>query len=509
MTLRSFCSKIAALTAPLLAISPASLLALLPAPQPAAQALAPHTLAYAPGHSITLSLPKPFAIEVAASGLRRVRFFAQAPDGRIFATGMWNLADNTRGSVYILSGWNPQTHRFTQVIHYLDHLRNPNNLTFWTDPATHQTWLYLPLTDRLVRFRYQPGDTSPSSPPETLIRFPDYGLNYKYGGWHLTRTVAIANLHGRTQVYVAVGSSCDYCKEREAARASILQMDPDGKHQRIGAYGVRNAVDLRYVPDLDGGALFATDMGDDHLGDRAPEDTFFELDSPKHLFPLGGNLTPDGQSPCGAGAAGGASLCVTVPPQHYGWPTCYFAQGRPTLDTTPLPDVPPPGDPATQAERPASGSESSYGAQPGLYTQGTLLPAGGNAGSVDPNANLGPVPAPLTTCGAVPPAYNTFPAHSSPLGLAFFGRDNSALRSSFLVAFHGASRPRIGTGYQVVRFTPTNRTPQPFVTGFLTTAGGQPRVQGRPCGLLRLGPDTFLLSDDRLGLVYYIHPHGG
>ncbi len=57
-----------------------------------------------------------------------------------------------------------------------------------------------------------------------------------------------------------------------------------------------------------------------------------------------------------------------------------------------------------------------------------------------------------------------------------------------------------------MRFTPTNRTPRDFLTGFLTFANGKPIVHGRPCGLLRLGPDTFLLSDDFLGLIYYIHP---
>ena len=53
--------------------------------------------------------------------------------------------------------------RFTRVVHYLDHLRNPNNLAFWTDPATHQSWLYLPLTDKLVRYKYKAGDNAPSS----------------------------------------------------------------------------------------------------------------------------------------------------------------------------------------------------------------------------------------------------------------------------------------------------------------------------------------------------------
>ena len=465
----------------------------------AAQTLIPHKLTYTLNQSITLNLPAPFTIDLAATGLHRVRFLTQSPDGRIFATGMYNLADNTRGSIFILEGWNPTTHRFTHITTYLDHLRNPNNLAFWTDRATHQTWLYLPLTDRLERFPYHPGDEHPSGSPQTLIHFPDYGLNYKYGGWHLTRTVTVANLHGQTRLYVAAGSSCDYCKEREAIRASIVSMDPDGSHQQMAAYGMRNAVDLRYLPDLDGGSLFNTNMGDDHLGTGEPEDTFFELDSNTHPGPV------PNDSDCPSRTNGSIiGKCALVQPPNYGWPTCFFAHGKPTLDTTPLPDMPPPDDPDTQSERPA---DSSYGAQPGMYKQGTLTAAaGGRTNVTDPNANLGSVPAPLTDCSHVPTAYTTFPAHSSPLGLAFFGPDNPTLANTFLVALHGASRPRIGTGYQVARFTPENRTPQPFLTGFLTEDGGKPTVHGRPCGLLRLAPDTFLLTDDKLGLVYYIHP---
>jgi glucose/arabinose dehydrogenase len=449
----------------------------------------PHTLTYAPNKSITLNLPASLDINVAASGLHRVRFLAQSPDGRIFATGMYNLADNTRGAVFILDGWNPQSRTFTHVVTYLDHLRNPNNLAFWTDPATRQAWLYLPLTDKLVRYKYSPGDNAPTSPPQVLAHFPDYGLNYKYGGWHLTRTVAFATLHGQTRLYLTAGSSCDYCREREVIRATLSVMDPDGTHWQILAHGLRNAVDLQYTPDLDGGALFATNMGDDHLGDNLPEDTFFELDSNNHPNAF---------------------------PANYGWPTCYFAQGHPVLDRTPLPEMPTPGDLKTESERPKEAgvashsrppdSDSVYGAQPGRAQQGTLLTAGGNANTPDPDAKLGTPPAPLNSCDSVPAAYTTFTAHSSPLGLAFFGPGNPTLANTFVVALHGASHPRIGTGYRVARFTPQDPTPHDLITGFLTLVAGKPVVHGRPCGILRLGPDTFLLTDDLLGLVYYIHP---
>jgi hypothetical protein len=60
----------------------------------------------------------------------------------------------------------------------------------------------------------------------------------------------------------------------------------------------------------------------------------------------------------------------------------------------------------------------------------------------------------------------------------------------------------------VVRFTPSDRKPRDFITGFLTKENGKAVVHGRPCGILRMGLDSFLLTDDYLGLVYFIHPRG-
>lgn len=436
-----------------------------------------HTLAYAPGKSITLTLPDAFDVSIAASGLRRARFFAQAPDGRIFVTSMHDLSDNRLGSVFILEDWDAQAHQFNRVTPYLDHLRNPNNLAFWTDPATKQTWLYLPLTDRLVRYKYNAGDEGPHDAPQTLIRFPDYGLSYKYGGWHLTRTVAVVERNGRARVFVAAGSSCNYCQEREVLRAAVVSKDPDGNNATLVAQGLRNAVDMRQVAALDG-TVFATNMGDDHLGDKLPEDTFFEIDT------------------------------AARKPRNFGWPACYFAQAKAVRDMTPLPALNEAravvGGPLAGTEKP---SDSIYGKQAGVAAAGTNLTAGGGRGiAPDPNAKLGHAPAPLQSCEKVPAAYTTFPAHSSPLGLEYFAGDNPILHDSFLVALHGASHPRIGTGYRLVRFTPADRNPRDFLTGFLTWTDGRPVVCGRPCGIFRTGADSFLLSDDYSGLIYFVHP---
>ncbi len=233
-----------------------------------ARKLTPHRITLANGKSYNLNLPEGFAIKVAAQGLKRVRFMARSPDNRIFVTDMYNLADNTKGVVYILDEFDPAGGNFKKVTPYLSGLRNPNSVAFYTDQSGVQ-WFYLALTDRLLRYQYTAGETAPSAKPEVLATFPDYGLSYKYGGWHLTRTIAIGN----GKIYVSVGSSCNACEEKEEVRASILEMDPDGKNQKHFARGLRNAVGVRWIKDN----LYATNMGSDHLGDHKPADTMYAV----------------------------------------------------------------------------------------------------------------------------------------------------------------------------------------------------------------------------------------
>lgn len=231
--------------------------------------LVPQRISLANGKSYELRLPADLGISVAVQGLKRVRFMAKSPDDRIFVTDMYNLTDNTKGAVYILDQFNPAKGTFQRVTTYLKDLRNPNSVAFYTD-QNGVAWFYLALTDRLLRYKYVAGEETPSGKPEVLATFPDYGLGYKYGGWHLTRTIAVA---GNGKVYISVGSSCNACEEKETVRASVLEMDPDGSHQRHFARGLRNAVGLRWIKDQ----LYATNMGSDHLGDNKPADTMYRL----------------------------------------------------------------------------------------------------------------------------------------------------------------------------------------------------------------------------------------
>jgi glucose/arabinose dehydrogenase len=382
--------------------------------------LVPHRISLANGKSFELNLPADFVIKVAAQGLRRVRFMAKSPDARIFVTDMYNLTDNEKGAVYIVEDFDENSGAFRKLTTYLAGLRNPNSVAFYTD-SSGTDWLYLALTGSLIRYKYNAGDNKPASKPEVIATFPDYGLDYKYGGWHLTRTISVA---GNGKIYVSVGSSCNACEEKEDVRASILEMDPDGSHQRRFATGLRNAVGIRWIKDR----LLATNMGADHLGDDRPADTMY----------------------------------VVQEGQNYGWPYCY-----------------------------QSG--------PGRFPDPKFNPGGKKM-----------------NCRKVPRAFVAFNSHSSPLGFDFFdsldmgpvnkaGRGNP-LRDSFLVALHGSTKEALGHGYRVVKLQERSGKVQmqDFITGFLTGN----KINGRPADILQFGPDGFLLTDDRAGVIYFIQYQG-
>ncbi|MEJ7625593.1 MAG: PQQ-dependent sugar dehydrogenase [Ferruginibacter sp.] len=222
----------------------------------------------AKGISFTLNFPVGYNLSVAAEGLKRLRFLAVSPDGRLFATDMYDKSDNKKGRVLIFENWNDSNKKFTKIITYLDGLHNPNQVQFY------KGHLYVAETGKLSRYAYRPGDSSPRSAPEMLATFPDFGLSYKYGGWHLTRSLAFHN----DKLYVSAGSSCNACIEKETVRAVILEMNPDGSDKKIFASGLRNSVGIKWI----GNQLWATGMGRDLIGPDKPEDPFQEVKKGVH-----------------------------------------------------------------------------------------------------------------------------------------------------------------------------------------------------------------------------------
>jgi len=107
----------------------------------------------------------------------------------------------------------------------------------------------------------------------------------------------------------------------------------------------------------------------------------------------------------------------------------------------------------------------------------------------------------------------TIPAHSAPLGLAFYTGKQfpQEYHGDIFVALHGSWNRSKKTGYKVVRVRLDKGHPkqvEDFATGWLVQDKGKEVVWGRPVDLV-VGPDGSLyLSDDYAGYIYRIRYKG-
>lgn len=105
------------------------------------------------------------------------------------------------------------------------------------------------------------------------------------------------------------------------------------------------------------------------------------------------------------------------------------------------------------------------------------------------------------------PAYIDIPAHSAPLGLAFFPAKGwpEEYRNDLLVAYHGSWNRSVPTGYKIVRYRFDDEGRylgvEDFVSGWLTKGG---RVLGRPVDILIRPDGRIFISDDKAGVIYLL-----
>jgi glucose/arabinose dehydrogenase len=89
------------------------------------------------------------------------------------------------------------------------------------------------------------------------------------GGGHWTRDIVFSK--DDTKMYVSVGSLSNVTDdEREARRARIFEYTPDGKNERVYAWGIRNPVGIAIHPET--GDLWTSVNERDGLGDHLVPD---------------------------------------------------------------------------------------------------------------------------------------------------------------------------------------------------------------------------------------------
>ncbi len=200
----------------------------------------------------TLTVPDGFDVQVFASGLGAVRFMTVDPAGTLLAS------ISERGTVVGLPDRDADG-RADGVETVAAALDRPHGLAFRAGR------LHVAETGRVLRFRYDPMSLRATDP---VVVVPDLPA----GGHHWTRTIVFGPDGG---LYVAIGSSCDVCRERDPRRATVMRYVPETGAGRPFATGVRSVVGLAVHPGS--GALWATINERDWRAGGAPPDYVTEL----------------------------------------------------------------------------------------------------------------------------------------------------------------------------------------------------------------------------------------
>jgi glucose/arabinose dehydrogenase len=206
--------------------------------------------------------PQGFKVELYATNLGNPRLVRTAPNGDLF------LADSEGGRILVFRGVGSDG-KAQQTAEFSTGLSQPFGIAFFPagpDPK----WIYVGNTDSVVRFPYQNGDLKARGAAEKLADLPGGGR--LRGGGHWTRDVVFSK--DGTKMFVSVGSHSNVddsdAHPEEFHRADVLQFTPEGKFQKVYAYGIRNCVGEAINPIT--GALWCSTNERDALGDNLVPD---------------------------------------------------------------------------------------------------------------------------------------------------------------------------------------------------------------------------------------------
>ena len=216
--------------------------------------------------------PPGFAVELFASGLNMPRVIRIAPNGDIF------VAETGAGRVRVFRLANASPGRAQGEI-FAESLKEVYGIAFYPS-GPNPRFAYVATPDSVVRFPYRSGEMKADGPAEKIASLPS-------GGGHWTRDLAFSPDDKTLFVSVGSGSNADEGAPRadeasiaaapagasfedEKDRADVLAFDPDGKHERVYATGIRNCSGLAVQPGT--GALWCVVNERDGLGDDLPPD---------------------------------------------------------------------------------------------------------------------------------------------------------------------------------------------------------------------------------------------
>jgi glucose/arabinose dehydrogenase len=211
--------------------------------------------------------PAGFKVQLYATGLEDPRLLRTAPNGDTFLAESENntVSDNVR----VLRGVRPDG-QAREVEIFASGLKQPFGIAFY--PAgPNPRWIYIGMTDSIVRYPYRNGDLKARGPQQIVV--PDIpGGGRLRGGGHWTRDVVFTKDGKHMLVSVGSHSNDDDADNNPAElhRSDVLEFTPEGKFERVYAYGIRNCVG-EAINSLTG-ELWCSTNERDALGDNLVPD---------------------------------------------------------------------------------------------------------------------------------------------------------------------------------------------------------------------------------------------
>jgi glucose/arabinose dehydrogenase len=202
--------------------------------------------------------PEGFKVTEFATGLRQPRVIMRAPNGDLF------VAESAADQVRVFRDEDGDGKPEVAEVFAREGLQRPFGIAFYP-PGPDPGYVYVGNTDSVVRFPYRNGDTKARGGAEVIVDDIPSGREQVGGGGHWTRDVDFSP-DGKT-MFVSVGSrSNNNDDDSEKRRADILAFTPEGKDERVYAWGIRNPVGLAVHPKT--GQLWTSVNERDGLGDH-------------------------------------------------------------------------------------------------------------------------------------------------------------------------------------------------------------------------------------------------
>ena len=209
-----------------------------------------------------LQVPPGFKIELYAEGFRDPRYLLIAPNGDIF------IAESRAHQIKVLRDSKGSGKPDVPEIFAERDLNKPFGMAFYP-PGDDPQFLYVANTDGVIRFPYRIGDLKARGPAEKLAAHLPRGAAHLRGGGHWTRDIVFSP-DGKN-MYVSIGSRSNVSDNAaEADRARIFEFNPDGSGRKVYAWGVRNAVGIKFRPGSD--ELWMSTNERDDIGEDLPPD---------------------------------------------------------------------------------------------------------------------------------------------------------------------------------------------------------------------------------------------